>query len=177
MSVFAQSLGASFSTLPPALQDFHAGASPRHFIGTASVEHGTNPLARMGIKLGGFPPAGRSMPFAIRVTQTAQGECWARDFDGHITQSTLMYDHARQQIVERLGALTCALQLSQNAGQLHVDVARLWLFGVPLPSILLPRSFSREWQDDGGAFCFDIGAHLPGGALLIRYQGRLVPQL
>ncbi len=176
MSVFAHALGPDFARLAPALQQFHAGTTPRHFIGQATIEHGHSIVAQAGIRLGGFPPPGHDIPFAITVTTTEQGENWARDFDEHKTGSTLRYDPARQQIIENLGHVTCALSLSTDAGQLQVAVTELWVFGLPIPTTLIPRSTSREWQDETGAFCFDIGARLPGDALLIRYHGRLMPQ-
>tara|TARA_R110000787_G_scaffold58951_4_gene133793 strand:+ start:2157 stop:2690 length:534 start_codon:yes stop_codon:yes gene_type:complete len=177
MSVFKQALTGAFTSLPPALQKFHAGAPERRYTGHATIEHGRSVAAQVGVKLGRFPPPGHNIPFAIAVSQTGQGEHWVRDFDGHVTESSLRYDQVHGQIIEKLGHVICALSLRCDADQLHVDVARFWLFGLPLPSLLMPRSISREWQDGTGAFCFDIGAQLPGGASLIRYYGRLVPQL
>jgi len=177
MSVFAQALGTAYTRLPPALQHFHAGGMPRYFTGRATIEHGHSVAAKIGIRLGGFPPQGRDVPFAITISKTTQGESWSRDFNGHMTGSTLRYDPAHQQIIERLGRVTCALSLRVEAITLEVDVARLWIFGVPVPTFLVPRSNSRELQNETGAICFDIGAQLPGGATLIRYHGQLMPKL
>lgn len=176
MSVFASALGARFADLPRALRCFHAGAPSRRFVGEADVEHGPGMVARLGTAMGGFPPPGRDMPFAIAIGETDRGERWERDFGGHQTRSTLRHDAARGLIVEKLGLATCGLTLRVQAGVLHIDVARLWLGGVALPGPLTPRSVSREWQDAEGRFRFDIAAYLSGGGLLIRYRGHLLTQ-
>lgn len=173
MAVFDRALGARFADLPGALRGFHAGPTRRVFKGTASVEHGQGALARFGVMLGGFPPAGQNVPLTVTVHQVREGEHWQRDFGGHVMRSALRYDTRRGQIAERLGLAVCGLTLRLEAAQLHVDVARLTVLGVPLPGALRPRSTSREWEDAQGAFCFDIGAHLPGAGQIIRYHGRL----
>lgn len=177
MSVFAQALGGAFGGLPQSLQNFHAGRVRRQYVGQANIEHGRSLLARASIRMANFPPPGQGVALKVTVSETEQGEDWTRDFDGHVTTSSLRFDADRGQIVEELGRITCLLSVTLIADHLHVGIEGARIAGLPVPQRLVPLSKSREWQDESGAFCFDIGAHMPGGTPLIRYVGYLVPQL
>ena len=61
--------------------------------------------------------------------------------------------------------------MRRKGRELVVDVADMWVLGVPLTRALIPRSASREWQDDDKGFCFDISAFISESGLLVRYEG------
>lgn len=48
---------------------------------------------------------------------------------------------------------------------------RWFVFGLPLPLWLAPKSEAREWAD-GDQFCFDVPIALPGIAV-VHYRGWL----
>jgi hypothetical protein len=172
MSPFALALGADFEALPQVVRRFHDGTA-RQWRGVATITHGQGVLARLGIRLGGFPKPGREIPFTISVSPEGATERWTRNFDGHILRSTLRYDPIHDQVQERFGPITCAMSLHRRGDTLQVRVAGMWVFGVPIPMRLVPRSDAVEGQTANNAFAFDIGASLPGGAPLIRYRGEV----
>ncbi|MGR3795483.1 DUF4166 domain-containing protein [Vannielia sp. SX4] len=166
-SPFAEALGADFTRLPPAVQALHAG--PGRWAGEAEVTRGSHPLARLGLALGHFPPAGRG-PVTLEIAPEGQGEAWTRRFGTHEMRS-----HIAPGPVETIGAITVALRLTADPEGISIAIDSTRAFGLPIPGWLAPRSFSHEGVDAQGRFTFDIGARLPGGALLIRYTGWLAP--
>lgn len=176
-SPFEQASGADFSDLPQALKTFHAGTSLRVFCGQADVAYGTGFVTRLGLRSGSFPPQGSDVAVQIKVTQDGDTEHWERDFDGHIMASSLKFDTASGLVFERIGPLCCGLKIKLEDARISVTFKWLWVMGLPVPTRLLPSSTSWEWQDESGAFCFDIAAELLWRAPFIRYHGRLLTQL
>jgi len=111
------------------------------------------------------------MLFSINVRPDSGVERWTHNFDGHVLRSTLRYDPLRDLVLVRFGPGICGAVVRRKGRELVVDVADMWVLGVPLPKALIPRSASREWQDDYKGFCFDISASLSKSGLLVRYEG------
>ncbi|WP_420584384.1 DUF4166 domain-containing protein [Ruegeria sp.] len=159
--------------LPPALRVLH-GRTGR-FSGQCHVTRGRGWVIALLLRLGRFPPAGGAVRVEIQIDRSAQEWIWDRSFNGHRTRSRLTYDHRRACVREDMGGLSLWLRPEFTDQCLSLRILRVVVFGVPCPSILLPRSATVEWQDDQGRFRFDVSAKLPGLGLLIRYRGHLIP--
>jgi len=172
-ALFQAVLGDKWRDLPPCIQRLHSVRGVESFSGRARVTRGRGLLARLAARLIGFPSEGEDVPVTVIKTRTPAGEIWERNFAGRRMRSMLTPSVRPQHCCERFGPFTFELELPVEDGALHFYVRRGWLLGVPLPSLLLPRSCSREFAADG-AFHFDVGLYAPvTGGLIVRYQGRL----
>jgi hypothetical protein len=168
-------LGPAFADLPNALQKLHSGTDVRRYSGRTVVRHGPSVIARILLRLGGFPPQGSGLPLRFTITPDAQGEAWARDFDGHVTQSRLRTGKAGQ-VIERFGPFHITMQPVATPTSLSFPVVAIHCLGFALPRRMLPKNPSYESVDASGAVIFDIGAELPVLGPLIGYRGTLRPQ-
>lgn len=174
-TLFQAALADRWEALPPAVQRLHSVRDTESFAGRARVVRGQSPIARLAAWLFGFPKAGDDVPLRLTITCLPHGEVWDRSFDGRRLRSRLLPSPRRYCYRERFGAFTFEQALPVKDGVMRLRVRRGWLLGVPLPSLLLPRSCASECAV-GGRFQFDIGLHLPvTGALIVRYQGSLAP--
>ncbi|MEP2717591.1 DUF4166 domain-containing protein [Pseudophaeobacter sp.] len=162
-------------SVPAVVARFHS-LSAGQYRGMARVTGG-NLLARILMRLAGFPPPGREVGFEIRIQPQDDGQIWSRRFGRNTTTSHLSYDEVQGCAVERFGPIEIDLRLRMQKEALWVDVIGARLFGRPLPRILTPVSTAREFETADGWFGFDISASLPLIGLLIRYRGRFeVPE-
>jgi hypothetical protein len=176
-TLFQTALGDKWQELPPCVRRLHSVQDVERFSGHARVTRGRGLVARMAAFIFGFPEAGDDVPLIITKTRTPAGETWERDFDGRRFRSVLTPSVRPQHYRERFGPFTYEQELPVEEGVLHFPVRRGWFLGIRLPSLLLPRSCSREFAVDG-AFHFDIGLYAPvAGGLIVRYQGRVGPQV
>ncbi len=159
--------------LPPAVRALHRREG--RYLGRCDVTRGRGPFVAMALRAGRFPPSGQDLPVSLNIQRDGDRWIWTRDFAGHKTRSWLSFDQSRDCVREQIGALTIWMRPSPAETGLSIAIHRLCLFGIPCPRFLLPRSASTEGEDDQSRFCFDISAYLPGGGLLIRYQGWLAP--
>jgi hypothetical protein len=174
--LFESVLGERWPSLPASIQRLHTFKNVECFAGRARVTRGTGLVARLGAKLFRLPPAGDDMAVKITKRRLPRGEAWERDFDGHVFRSSLVPSDRPFHIRERIGPLSCELELDAAPDGLSLPVRRGWLFGLPLPKRLLPVSRSREF-DRNGDFHFDIGLYTPlSGHLIVRYQGFARPR-
>jgi len=127
------------------------------------------------LRAAGFPPNGQDVPVHIKISCNGESWVWVRDFGGHETRSNLRFDYRSGCVREQFGTLAVWLRPELHDTGLHIGIKRLTVLGLPVPQRLLPRSTTREWQDEEGRFRFDVAASAPGLGLLIRYQGWLTP--
>jgi hypothetical protein len=145
------------------------------FSGRAQITRGRGLLARLAASAVGFPPAGDDVPVTVTIARSGGGEAWERNFAGRRLRSFLSPSLRPGHIRERFGLATYEIELPVEDGALHFPVRRGWLLGIPLPSVLLPVSCTREFAVDG-QFRFDVGLYAPlTGHLIVRYQGCLRP--
>jgi Domain of unknown function (DUF4166) len=171
--LFQTALGDKWHELPPCVRRLHSVEGAESFSGRARVTRGRGRLVRVAGWLIGFPEAGDDVPLTITKTRTPLGEIWERNFAGRRFCSYLTPSDRPQHYRERFGLFTYEQELPVERGVLHFPVRRGWVLGIPLPSLLLPRSCSREFAADG-AFHFDVGLYAPlTGGLIVRYQGSL----
>lgn len=172
-TLFQTVLGDKWQELPPCVRRLHSVQDVESFSGRARVERGRGLVALLAAWCFGFPAAGDDVPLTITKTRTAAGEVWERNFAGRRFRSVLTPSDRAQHYRERFGPFAYEQELPVEDGVLYFPVRRGWFLGVPLPSLLLPRSCSREFAVDG-AFHFDVGLYAPlTGGLIVRYKGRL----
>jgi uncharacterized protein DUF4166 len=172
-TLFQIALGDKWRELPPCVRRLHSVQGVESFSGRARVTRGRGLVARAAAWLFGFPEAGDDVPLTITKTRTPTGEIWERNFAGRRFRSYLTPSDRPQHYRERFGLFTYEQELPVEDGALCFPVRRGWLLGLPLPSLLLPRSCSREFSSDG-VFHFDVGLYAPvTGSLIVRYEGRL----
>lgn len=173
--LFRRALGAEWNALPPEVRALHMVDGTATWAGEAEISRGRGPLARLAARIAGFPPAGQGVPVRLTMTQVGEAELWERDFGGARFESLCLPSPVRGHSRERIGPFLIEMALPVRGGALWLEVRRGWLWGVPLPRWLLPRSESREYAE-AGRFRFDISARAPlGGGLIVRYRGWLEP--
>ncbi len=151
----------------------HSADGVSHYVGEATVERGTHPLARLCARFAHLPPAMRDAPLAVEFDAAPTHETWRRTFDGVPMRSTL---RVREGLLhERLRGLHLRFHLYLHDDALHWRVAGARLLGVlPLPARWFDDVHCIE-RDEGGRYAFDIVASLPIAGRVIRYRGWLVP--
>lgn len=179
VSVFRQALGeAAFAALPAPLVALHAGEGPPVWRGSACIEAGTHPLARLVRRFIGLPPAGSDVPVTVTIERITgadgEAELWTRNFGGKRFMSRLSVD-GRGELEEAFGPVRFRLGVAASGDGLALPVTGARCLGIPVPRILLPRSEAREFVDEQGRFRFDIKLSLPFVGLLTHYRGWLVP--
>lgn len=184
--LYAQVLGTAWAQLPAPLRTVHGAAGSGTVAGTADIERGAHPLARLVAALFRFPAAGQAVPLRVTFHRDAEGETWERQFGpvpgpgpGRADRPQRM--RSRQSagrgrrehlLVERFGPASFAIALVWRDGQLQL-VLRGWsLLGLPLPLWLAPRVRSFETVRDG-RFGFFVEIMHPLCGLIVRYQGTL----
>lgn len=176
--VGSRSLGDPFlralpqdAKLPTAVLDLHT--QPGRFKGRCQVTRGRGMLIALALRIGRFPPTGEDLPVSLTTQKVGEDWLWRRNFAGHLTQSRLSFDAGWNCVREQIGGLTIWIRPVWRQDRLGIEVVRMKICGLPCPKALLPQSFSFEWQDAQGRFCFDISARLPWFGSLIRYHGWL----
>lgn len=162
--------------VPEPVATLHKGHGTKVLRGECAITRGGNPLVRLALWLGGFPPAGQGVPVRLVLSSGPDCAIWQRDFAGHETRSRIVWDAVRSEVVESFGPFEVHMALSVAEGQLLVRITRLSVLGIGLPAWMRPRSQTREYADDQGRFCFDVSASAPGLGLIIRYHGWVVPE-
>jgi hypothetical protein len=174
-TLFQSALGDRWHELPPCVQRLHAFETATSFSGRAHIARGRGIVAAVAAWLIGLPKAGVDVPLIVTMTRTPAGEAWDRNFAGRHLRSFLMPSSRPGHVRERFGLATYELELPVKEAALHFSVRRGWLLGIPIPSLLLPKSCTREFAVDG-VFHFDVGLYAPvTGGLIVRYRGRLRP--
>ena len=172
-TLFETALGADWPRLSEPLRELHGAHRQAVYAGEASVENGRNPLARFARWVMRLPLAAERVPVRVSLTATPTEERWTRDFGASRFRSTLRWNSRTRRIREHFGPLAFELGLIEQDGALHWPVTRGWLFGIPLPRLLLPISEAREDVDEQGRFRFDVRISLPGLGLVAHYRGWL----
>ena len=167
-------LGDAWQQLPRSVQRLHSVQEVESFSGRACIRRGHSLLARLAGWFFQFPTAGDDVELTITKTRTSSGEIWERNFAGRSFRSLLTSSPRPVHYRERFGPFRFEQELPFADGALQFVVRRGWFLGIPLPSLLLPRSCSKEFDVDG-TFHFDVGIYAPlTGKLIVRYRGELV---
>jgi hypothetical protein len=173
--LYREILGSAWRALPPAIRDLHDLKSRLSASGRATIDRGSNPLARLIGALFWFPPAGNDIPVTVTFSAAHGRETWQRDFNGRSFFSTQRAGTGKRRhlIVERFGIFDFDLALAWDGERLSL-VPRGWrCLGIPLPARWAPGGPAYERVADGRfRFCVEIGHPLCGR--IVRYEGWLV---
>jgi hypothetical protein len=173
--LFQKALAERWDQLPPEVQALHSVQDIESFSGTAQVTRGNSLFARLSAWLFGFPPAAEAVPLTVTKQRTGRGETWERNFGGRVFRSFLTPAPVLYRYRERFGPFNYEQDLPVEDGSMRLPVRRGWFLGVPIPTLFLPQSDSREYADRG-VFHFDVALGAPlGGGLIVRYRGQLQP--
>lgn len=165
----------AYASMPEPIRRFHSMAGEPVWQGHASVVRGISPVARLLAWIIGLPPSAPKIDVTVSVERDAAGrERWTRNFGGQEFHSDLAFN-ADMGLTETFGPLTCDLGLTASKMGTAMPVARGWLFGIPVPKFLLPKSDTSETLDSQGRFQFNVNITLPLFGLLVRYKGWLAP--
>lgn len=175
MDPVAQVAASGGLSLPAAVGALHGTKGTVRYQGTCEITRGQSTMARLALRMGSFPAAGTSVPITLTTCTDVTGTSWHRDFGGHVTRSQIWASADNSQVIERFGPIQLHMRLRLREGQLHYDLSRMQVLGLPVPRALTPRSKTWEYQTPAGDFGFDVSATLPLIGLLIRYRGQLRP--
>ena len=174
-TLFQQALGAAFFNLPPSLRQLHGVRGSARYAGIASIEGGSNPLARLCARIAGLPTPRQDVPTTVEFVVDARGETWRRDFGGARMQSRLRFKAGL--LRERLGPLQFRYVLHAGDGAIWWQVVGVRAFGLlPLPSGWFAGVQCRE-REHAGRYEFLVDAALPLLGPVIRYEGWLAPMV
>ena len=176
-SLYQQTLGPAFATLPATLQALHQPGKRAQWAGRATVQRGTSRAASLIARLFGFPDQGADIPVTVTFLTDASGrETWGRNFAGRLMVSTQEAGTGRNQhlITERFGPFAFGLAMVTDGDRLRVIPRRWTLFGLPLPRSLMPRGDSYE-HEHAGKFRFHVEIALPLIGPVVTYDGWLDP--
>ncbi len=173
--LYRRMLGDRFELLSPMVRHLHDLQGPTTWKGTASVERGKNPFARLAGWLTSLPPAGEDVALKVSFAPDAQGETWERHF-GSSRFCTRQF--ARNGwLCERAGPATFQFSLVVEDGALVLALAGMHFIGLPVPRFLQPSIVTREEQAADGTYRFSVSSQLPVIGLLVAYRGWLAPEV
>lgn len=170
----------TYQTLPFAVQDFHAQTAAPVWAGEADIETGNHLIAKVAMRLFGFPVAGSNVPVRVRVDRYLDHrghprERWTRIFPDSIMSSVLGSQKGGE-FTETFGPFTFVLGISAAPEGIEMHIKKWRLGRIPLPLALAPQSLAREDQDEQARFRFDVRLSLPFVGLIVYYKGWLAPQ-
>lgn len=173
-SIFERLLGDLWPRLPEPIRAMHRLGAQSEARGVATVERGSNVLAKLVALVIGLPSAGADIPLSVRFTQTPTHERWTRKFGAQEFHSDMSEGQGRETglLIERFGPFSLAMALVWRAERLAFVIRRWRLGPIPLPLWLAPRSTTHESVVDG-RFNFDVGISLPVIGSVVRYRGWL----
>jgi hypothetical protein len=174
--LYRRLLGSAFKDLPPRLQELHGSKQARVWTGVAEVRRGQGALARLISAILGFPAAATQTPVRVVFSPEKEAERWTRSFGDKTFSSTQSCGSGKDEylLVERFGAISVALALVLDGGRLYLIPRRWRLWGIPMPSFLLPTGSSFEAEEEN-RFCFDVDISAPLVGLIVAYRGALEP--
>jgi hypothetical protein len=174
--LYRQILGTAFDALPAQVKALHDARDARSWTGQAEVRRGDGVMARLVARVIGFPEAAARVPVSVTLSPENAGERWTRNFGGR-TFSSLQKRGTKKNdylLVERFGAIDVSLALVVEKDRLRLIPRRWSLWGIPLPSFLLPAGHATETERNG-RFCFDVEIAAPLVGLIVAYKGTLEP--
>jgi hypothetical protein len=172
--LYRRLLGGAFDRLPPEVRAMHEGGSLTA-VGHAEVRRGGNALCRLLGALLRLPPEGHT-PITVTFRAEDGREVWHRDFDGRPIETVQELRRQRSEtlLIERYGPVSYAMAAAAGPGGLRLELRALRIFGIPIPSLLLPEMRVGETVQQG-RFHFDAAVALPLFGRLIEYSGYLEP--
>jgi hypothetical protein len=174
-TLYQSVLGDRFTTLPPALQRFHAceGARAQGYL---RVQRGRRLIARLAGWIMGLPPAGERLTTSLQVTTENGREVWTRRFSNSRRAMITRQWRDGASLVESAGPCRTYFELASEPDGMRFVQQRCTLLGLPLPSALAPQAQARAWSSDSEGWEMEVRISLPVVGLLVVYAGRFIPE-
>ncbi len=170
--LFEQALGAeTWRAMPASWRRAHDLWDLNTLSGEARVTRGAGLAAKLVAALFRFPPEREKTPVSVRMERVGETEVWTRYFDGQTFRSVLS-PAGSGAVRERFGPFKFQMSLPVEDGEMGMPVTHGWFLSLPLPKALLPRSETREYDEDG-VFRFDVKLSAPPVGLIVHYEGWL----
>lgn len=170
-ALFQQLLGERFAMLPDCVQRLHRRRLTAQFAGVVSIRPASGRWARMLAGVLGLPTRASSGPIRVEIEATSNGQRWTRHFPGRRMVSTMRCKRGR--LYERLGPVTLGFDLIGDPSGIRWRLIRVWLLGVPLPTLFTQHTEAFESAEAGGRYRFEASAGLPLIGHLVEYAGTL----
>jgi NAD(P)-dependent dehydrogenase (short-subunit alcohol dehydrogenase family) len=170
-------LGADYDTLPAAIRDSHDVSGVLVLEGRADATSPDGIITAMFSRVFRFPRGGTNMPLRVEMRSENDGsETWTRIYPDVTMRSNLRnVDPFTHCLDEVFGPVAIRLEWKATDSDLTLHIVGARLLGLPLPSILQPRSSARESVDNNGRFHFDVDIAMPLVGSIVRYKGYLTP--
>ena len=158
------------------LQALHRGGGSLH--GTISLSTGRGIAALVGRRLArrlGLPLQREHCGFAVRIAHEAGALLWQRRFDGGAQMISRFVPYGTFPDGgwhEQTGPLQLDLGVDISDGGWHWRLRGARWNGLPLPTLLLPRTDAGKRIVDG-RYVFVVDFRLPLFGRVLRYEGTL----
>ncbi|WP_222432767.1 DUF4166 domain-containing protein [Caenimonas sedimenti] len=169
--MFESLMGERYRGLHEDVRAFHDLRGTVTLHGEVRTEPAQTPLgALLGLAMG-TPRVASSGPLRFELCDVDGAQRWTRHFPHRAMTSRMSVN--RGELVERLGPSRLTFKLDEQAGRLHMRLARMHFLGVPCPAWLMPRIVAVE-EGGQGRLHFDVSASVPGLGRVVGYKGHLV---
>lgn len=169
-SLYEQALGASYASLPAAVQRFHRLTGHNVLQGWVTTHAPASALGRALAVLLGSPRKASDGPLRFELTSAPDTETWTRHFPTRTMTSRMRL--VSDQVEEKLSAATLLFTLRADNSKLSMELTGMRFLGVPCPGWLMPKVTAEE-TGDGDRLNFHVTASLPFAGTVAAYQGHL----
>lgn len=160
-------MGAQFEQLDRMIQNAHTGITK--ISGVVQVSRGIF-LAGFLCRILKLPESGECVNLVVNADHQPDIVYWERNFSGR--QMNSRFKKYGDCIQEKLGPLKLIFRLNAQAGALHYNLEKTFLWRIPLPALLAPKLIAYECELNG-LYRFKVSIYLPVLGKLIEYQGDL----
>ena len=170
--LYRRVMAEGFDRLPEVTRRLHRGRPAVIAIGQAEVEPAANLLGRLVAATFGLPRTPGTQPIRVVIESRNGTEHWTRLF-GDKPMRSIMSAARGNLIEERFGPFSLRMRLVPKPGGLDMERISGRLWGIPLPTFLLPRITATERVDDYRRHAFDVEIAAPLLGRLVHYKGWL----
>lgn len=170
--LYRRIMGEAFDRLPEVTRRLHRGRPAVIAIGEAEVMPAANPVARLLSRAFHLPRAAGKQPLRVVIESRGGREHWTRFFAGKPMRS-IMSAAPGGLIEEQFGAFSLRMRLVVKPGGLDMERVSGRLWGLPLPSFLLPVIKGEERVDEYRRHRFEVEIAAPLVGRLVAYRGWL----
>lgn len=169
--MYESAMGERFGHLAVPVQRFHR-LTGRHVLhGHVEVHAPVSRLARLLARFLGAPLVAADGPMKFELDAQPLTETWTRYFPANVMTSRLQLDGCY--LVEKVAAARLRFELVERAGDLHMRLCQLQVFGISCPNWLMPIILAEE-TGRGDRLCFTISVQMRRIGLVARYHGYLL---
>eukprot|EP01125_Pyxidicula_operculata_P014977 TRINITY_DN5058_c0_g1_i7.p1 TRINITY_DN5058_c0_g1~~TRINITY_DN5058_c0_g1_i7.p1 ORF type:complete len:588 (-),score=56.00 TRINITY_DN5058_c0_g1_i7:17-1780(-) len=168
-SLFYRILGQhKFESLFPSSQRYRL-MKGGHGKGTSEISWGTSIISKFIAYLALLPKPAKNVEFIATTKVVGDCEIWSRSFGGKISSSTMKEWNG--QLLESRGGVSFAMNIDiKNDNLIEYTSNRCWVFGIPIPKIIAPKSkWTEEGSKNGWKFDGDVSSPLFGK--ILEYKG------